>query len=287
MPSNPRHFLIMILADFNFKTNLNKILSSGTWDSNPRPKYKDGTPAKSKYVTQVFEQYNLENFEFPITTLRNTAIRTGILEILWIYQLKSNDLSVAKNMGINWWDEWDIGDGTIGQRYGATVDKWNLIDKLLIGLKEDPFSRRHIMNLYQESDLISSKGLFPCAYETIWSVRESKKGNLLIDMTLIQRSSDYLVANYINKSQYCALMLMVAGHLGYEVGVFSHFVQNLHIYDRHMPAAEEILNREPMLDQPKIELRNKKSFYDYSIDDFKTINTSKIEKISSQLELAI
>lgn len=275
----------MIKADKYYLENLHRILNEGCLDENPRPRYKDGTPAHTLYITQVYEEYDITKGEYPLTTLRNTAIKTGIKEILWIYQKQSNSLLQAKEMGVNWWDEWDIGDGTIGQRYGATVSRWNLIDKLLQSLTEDPFGRRHIMNLYQESDLMETKGLFPCAYETIWSVR--KVNNVMyLDMTLMQRSNDYITAGFINKIQYLALQMMVAGHCGYEVGKFTHFVQNLHIYNRHKNAALEIISRIPKDEQPKIELLDKKNFYEYIVDDFKIVNNSG-EKLLSELEIAI
>jgi len=275
----------MIKADYYFKNNLNKILVEGYKDENPRPKYKDGTIAYSKYITQIFEEYDLDLGEFPITTLRNTAIKTGIKEILWIYQKQSNSLSTAREMGINWWDEWDIGDGTIGQRYGATVKKWGLMDNLLDGLKTDPYSRRHILNMYQYSDLNETKGLYPCAYETLWSIRK-QQGVKYLDMTLIQRSSDYIMANMINKIQYVGLMMMVAGHFGYNIGKFSHFVQNLHIYDRHIDAANEILDRSPLAAQPRIELNCNKNFYEYNIEDFNIIDNVGT-KLESKLEIAV
>jgi thymidylate synthase len=275
----------MIKADHYFKNNLNTILVDGYIDENPRPRYKDGTVAHSKYITQVYEKYNIELGEFPITTLRNTAIKTGIKEIFWIYQCQDVSLATAREMGINWWDEWDIGDGTIGQRYGATVRKWDLMNTLLDGLKKDPFSRRHIMNLYQYSDLSATSGLYPCAYETLWSVRKYRSVNYL-DLTLVQRSSDYIMANMINKIQYVALQMMVAGHLGYTAGKFSHFVQNLHIYDRHVNAADEILNRIPLGVQPRIELRGNKNFYEYSLDDFIIVDNVGA-KLESPLEIAV
>lgn len=276
----------MIKADIYYKENLNKIINDGYFDENPRPKYKDGTPANSKFITQVFEQYDISKGEFPITTLRNTAIKTGIREILWIYQDQDSSLETAKKRGINWWDEWNIGDNTIGQRYGATIKKWDLMNKLLIGLEKDPFSRRHVINMLQESDLNETKGLYPCAFETIWSVR--KVDNLFyLDMTLNQRSSDFLVANFINKTQYIALQLMVCSHLGYLPGKFCHFVQNLHIYDRHIDAATEIINKTPLDIQPILELVGNKKFYDITIDDFIIKNTEGITKIKSNLELGI
>jgi len=273
-------------ADLYYIENLNKIISEGSYDENPRPKYKDGTPAYSKFITQVFEEYDLSKGEFPITTLRNTAIKTGIKEIFWIYQHQSNSLDVARKLGINWWDDWDIGDGTIGQRYGATVKRYRLIDKLLYSLKNDPFSRRHIMDLYQESDLLETEGLFPCAYKTSWSVRKVG-GEYYLDMTLDQRSNDYIVAGYINKIQYVALQMMIANHLGYKVGKFCHMIQNLHVYDRHFDAVDELLNRKALDINPIIVLNNNLDFYNTSISDFEIKNTKGIEKIKSKLELAI
>jgi thymidylate synthase len=273
-------------ADYNYINNLNKILNEGSWDKKPRPKYSDGTPAHSKFITQVFEEYDISKNEFPIPTLRNTAIKTGIKEILWIYQKQTSSLDIAHEMDIKWWDEWNIGDNSIGQRYGATVNKWDLMNELLNGLINDPFGRRHIINLYQYSDLKESTGLHPCAYETIWSVREINN-ELFLDLTLIQRSNDYIVAGYINKIQYVALLMMVAGHCKYKVGKFCHLTQNLHIYDRHFDAVDELLIKQPIDIQPELILIDNKNFYDYTIDDFIITNIEGISKINSILELAI
>ena len=273
-------------ADNYYIENLIKIRDAGCWDENPRPKYADGTPAHSKFITQVFEEYDLSKGEFPIPTLRNTAIKTGIREILWIYQKQDSSLVTARKMLINWWENWNIGNDTIGQRYGSTVKKYNLMNKLLEGLSNNKFSRRHIINMYQYSDFDETQGLHPCAYETLWSVR--KKGEIYyLDMTLIQRSNDYLTASYINKIQYSAFQMMVAGHLGYEVGKFCHLTQNVHVYDRHMDALNEVLERTPLEIQPIIRIKEKKNFYEYTIDDFEIIGINGIEKIKSPLELAI
>ena len=276
----------MIKADEYYIGNLNNIVNNGCFDENPRPKYIDGTPAHSKFITGVFEEYDLSKDEFPIPTLRNTAIKMGIKEILWIYQKQTSSLDVAHDMGIKWWDEWNIGNETIGQRYGATIKKWGLIDNVLKTLINEPFSRRHVMNMYQYSDLNESNGLYPCAYETIFSVRK-ENGNLMLDMTLIQRSNDYIVAGYINKIQYVALQMMIAGHCGYNIGKFYHLVQNLHIYDRHFNAVSELLQKKPLDINPKLLLKNKKNFYNYTIDDFEIINIENITKINTKLELAI
>jgi thymidylate synthase len=278
----------MIKADTYYIDNLNSILNEMNTDVNPRPSYKDGTPAHCYFISQVFEKYDLTKGEFPITTLRNTAIKTGIREIQWIYQDQTSSLEKAKDRKIFWWNEWDIGDGTIGRRYGDTVKKWDLMNKLLEGLEKDPFSRRHQINLLQEHDLKETKGLFPCAYGTLWTVRKVGE-QLYLDMTLTQRSQDAIMATYINKIQYVALQMMVACHLGYEVGTFAHFIQNYHIYDRHLDACEEILGRKPLDFQPSIELTCPKgtNFYDIGLEDFKINTSDEIKKINSDLEIAV
>jgi thymidylate synthase len=273
-------------ADKYYIQNLQKIMSEGSLDENPRPKYSDGTPAHSKFITQVFEEYNISKGEFPITTLRNTAIKTGIKEILWIYQKQTSSLEVAREMGINWWDEWNVGDNSIGQRYGATIKRYDLMNKLLDGLVNDPFGRRHIISMYQYVDLEETNGLFPCAYEILCSIRKVGEDKVL-DMTLIQRSNDYLVAGYINKVQYLALQMMITGHCGYKVGKFCHLVQNLHIYDRHFDGVDELLNKETLDIQPKLILKENKNFYEYTIDDFNITGIEGITKINSKLEMAI
>lgn len=274
-------------ADKYYIENLKRIILDGSWDENPRPKYPDGTVAYSKFITQVFETYDISKDEFPITTLRNTAIKTGIKEILWIYQKQTSSLEVARELGINWWDEWNIGGDSIGQRYGATIKRYDLMNKLLDGLVNDPFGRRHIINMYQYVDLEETNGLFPCAYEILCSVRKVGEDKVL-DMTLIQRSSDYLMANTINKGQYLALQMMVAGHCGYKVGKFCHLVQNLHIYDRHFDAVEEILIRKPFyVDLPYFTLKTEKNFYEYTLDDFEFFNFDKPKQLINKLELAI
>jgi thymidylate synthase len=110
---------------------------------------------------------------------------------------------------------------------------------------------------------------------------------MFLDMTLNQRSNDYIMAGYINKIQYVALQMMIASHLGYKVGKFCHYVQNLHIYDRHIEAAKEILERDPLEQQPTLELKSGLDFYSITLEDFKISNIKGIQKIKSELEIAI
>ena len=261
----------MTKSDLYMKDAISNILNNGYKDINPRPKYKDGTPAHTISVNHIFRTYDLSKGEFPICTLRPIAWKTGIKEIFTIYQKPTNEISKMEEMGVNWWNDWDIGDGTIGQRYGATVSRYDLINNLIKDIEKDPYGRRKIVSLWQETDLHETPGLAPCAFLTIWNVRGE-----YLDMVLIQRSGDMLTASGpggINEIQYAALLMMIARHTGYLPGVFSHLVANEQIYDRHFENAAEMMNRfnsfEETAATPKLILNPEKTnFYDFTIDDF-------------------
>lgn len=236
----------MTKADNYMRHDIENILLNGYKDVNPRPHYADGTPAHTISVNHVMRTYDLSKGEFPICTLRPMAWKTAIRELLTIYQKPTNVISEMEEMGVTWWGDWDIGDGTIGQRYGATVSRYDLINNLIKDIQENPYGRRKIVSLWQETDLRETDGLAPCAFLTIWNVRNDNDGNEYLDMCLIQRSGDMLTASGaggINEIQYAALLMMIARHTGYQAGVFTHFVANEQIYDRHMDAARAMLKR--------------------------------------------
>ncbi len=158
-------------ADQYMERDIKNILENGYIDENPRPKYADGVPAHTYSVNHVCRTYDLSKGEFPICSLRRIAWKTGIKEIFTIYQRPTNSISEMEKMGVTWWKDWDIGDGTIGQRYGATVKRYDLINKLIDDIKKDPYGRRKVVSLWQENDLRETAGLAPCAYNTIWNVR--------------------------------------------------------------------------------------------------------------------
>ena len=151
-------------ADKYMYEAINEILDNGYLDENPRPKYKDGTPAHTLSINHVTRTYDLSKGEFPICTLRPIAWQTGIKEIFVIYQKATNVISEMEKLGINSWGDWDIGDGTIGQRYGATVSRYDLIRNLIKDIQEDPYGRRKVVSLWQETDLRETAGLAPCAF---------------------------------------------------------------------------------------------------------------------------
>ena len=290
----------MTHADFYMEDMIQRIQREGFKDINPRPKYADGTPAHTISVNHTFRSYDLSKGDFPICTLRPQAWKTGIREIFTIYQKPTNDIATMHDMGVTWWDEWDIGDGTIGQRYGATVSRYDLINNLIKDIQNDPYGRRKIVSLWQEQDLHETPGLAPCAFLTIWNVRGE-----YLDMMLVQRSGDMLTASGpggINEIQYAALLMMIARHTGYQPGVFSHVVANEQIYDRHMDAAAEMLRRFDSLKNkedynsyfgysnqpiPKLVLNpDVQNFYDMTIDDF-TMENYEPMKPQLKLELGI
>lgn len=280
-------------ADKYMADAIKNILNNGYEDINPRPHYADGTPAHTLSVNHITRTYDLSRGEFPICTLRPIAWKTGIKEIFTIYQKPTNNLEEMRKMGVTWWDSWDIGNGTIGQRYGATVSRYDLIKNLINDIKTDPYGRRKVVSLWQETDLRETKGLAPCAFLTIWNVRGK-----YLDMCMIQRSGDMLMASGaggVNEVQYAALLMMIARHCGYKAGVFTHFVANEQIYDRHIKAANEILNRFRIQSDKELYYRvkikanlilneDKDSFYDITTDDFRMCNYSPIKP---QLKLDI
>lgn len=285
----------MSRADFYMNQMIREILENGYKDINPRPHYADGTPAHTISVNHTFRKYDLSKGEFPICTLRPQAWKTGIKEIFTIYQKPTNNLEEMEAMGVGWWKDWDIGDGTIGQRYGATVKRYDLINNLIKDIENDPYGRRKIVSLWQETDLHETPGLAPCAFLTIWNVRGE-----YLDMMLVQRSGDMLTASGpggINEIQYAALLMMIARHTGYEPGVFTHIVANEQIYDRHIEAAEEMLSRyydHTNADgvsfphcNPKLILNPEKTnFYEMTINDFTMEDYTPI-KPQLKLELGI
>lgn len=266
-------------ADTYFKQDIQHILNDGFLDVNPRPKYADGTPAHTLSVNHTFRQYNLSKGEFPICTLRPMAWKMAVKEIFTIYLRPTNNINKMVEEGVKWWGEWDIGDGTIGHRYGYTVMTKDLFEKRVIqDIKADPYGRRHVLSLWQEDDLNSSAGLAPCAFCTIWNVRnDPQTGVEYLDMLLIQRSGDMCVASgagHSNEIQYAALLMMVANSLGYKAGVFSHVTANEQIYDRHIDNARELLEREPSEKKAVLVLNREPGcdVHSYTIEDFELVD---------------
>ena len=276
------------------KTEDNKEIKVG---QNEQVKISDNgvyiwVPAHTLSVNEGVEcTYDLSKGESPLITLRPIATRSSIAEVLWIYQKESNDLVLFdellnKNTWEedhkinNWWNDWAIRDNegnyklnrlghpTIGTCYGETVHRRNMLKKEVIeGIKRDPDGRRHITNLWQLDDFNERHGLKPCAFLTIWNVRHGWDDKDNLDMTMVQRSSDFATAGCINQVQYVALQKMVAKELGLTPGTFTWKPVNVQIYDRHIDQAIEMLNREPITCNASIDVVGDKSFDEMTPDD--------------------
>lgn len=258
-----------MIGDLLLHNNIRNVLDDGVWDENPRPVWEDTKePAHSKFITHVNNSYDISKGEFPITETKPTFVKSAINELLWMFQEQSNDLTILREKyNVHWWDNWDIGDGTIGERYGGTIKKHDLVNKLLKGIKENPYSRRHIIDLWQEEDFASTEGLNPCFVQYIFSVRGDK-----LDLMLTQRSSDLIASSNIDATQAVALLMMVASDCGLTPGKFTWNVANMHIYDRHIEIAKEIINRDIRTSTPMLVLKEQKSFYDFTVNDFELVD---------------
>ena len=250
----------MSYADDIFIQNCKDILENGVWDTdlNVRPRWEDGTPAHTVKKFGVVNRYDLQK-EFPVLTIKRTYYRSAIDELLWIWQKKSNNV---KDLASHVWDAWADENGSIGKAYGYQLGvkhhypegDMDQVDKVLYDLKHNPASRRIMTNIYTFADL-SEMALYPCAYSMTFNVSGNKLNGILN-----QRSQDMLAANNWNVVQYSALLMMMAQVSGLEPGELVHVIADAHIYDRHVPIIEKMI-QQPTLPAPKMVM-------DPTIDDF-------------------
>lgn len=406
----------MLKSDIYYKESLEELRDHGTYDKNPRPKWKDGTPAHSKFITQVTMSYDLDKGEFPLPTIRHTSVKMGIREILAIYQTQTNSLKGFLSHNVTWWEAWMNKDGNLGKAYSYNLEshrygehrervtvkqrlcedeivfssqgtvgafelenfsvrdynvlrviwdkaikegitiKWamfgdflrdvrylpqyflakeedfkgwslnkhyfysnahsketsifhhdkfgpikvkskkrfelsrNQIVDLLSGLEKDPYGRRHMLSLYNWKNQ-PHKTLVECAFMNMFAVREDEQG-FILDQNLIQRSSDFITASFINASQYIYLGLSFVEHLTYvtgkkwRLGKFKYDINNLHCYDRHEKYIAEILNNEPLENQPRFKIGVNTDFFNQTIDGVKLENCMGLPNLKERLEIA-
>ena len=271
----------MSKADVLFVNMCKDILDNGFSSEGQavRAVWEDGTPAHTIKKFGVVNRYNLQE-EFPALTLRPTAIKSAVDEILWIWQKKSNNI---KDLNSHIWDEWADEDGSIGKAYGYQLGvkydfhqgRMDQVDNVIWQLKNTPYSRRIMTNIYKFDDLMEM-GLEPCAYSMTFNVT----GNRL-NAILNQRSQDILAANNWNVVQYSVLMMMFAQVCGLEPGELVHVIADAHIYDRHIPIIRELIAR-PQFPAPKFELNPEiKDFYDFTVNDIRVTDYQKNEQIKN------
>lgn len=262
----------MSKADELYRATCLDILENGFWDTDleVRPHWADGAPAHTVKKFGVVNRYNLQE-EFPIMTLRRTAFRSCIDELLWIWQKKSNNIH---DLGSHIWDSWADENGSIGKAYGYQLGvkhqypegEFDQVDRVLYDLKHNPASRRILTNLYNFADL-HEMGLYPCAYSMTFNV----SGNTL-NAILNQRSQDMLTANNWNVCQYAVLVHMLSQVSGLQAGELVHVIADCHIYDRHVPLVKKMLEN-PTFDAPKFTMdASVTDFYAFTKDSFRLEN---------------
>ena len=268
----------MSLADKIFIDMCQDILDNGVSieGEKVRPHWEDGTSAYTIKKFGVVNRYDLSK-EFPAITLRKTAIKSCTDEMLWIWQLKSNNVN---DLHSHVWDEWADETGSIGKAYGYQMGvkhkykegMFDQVDRVIYDLKNNPFSRRIMTNIYVHQDL-SEMHLYPCAYSMTFNVTQ-KKGDdkLTLNAILNQRSQDILAANNWNVCQYAVLMHMLAQVCDMRVGELVHVIADAHIYDRHIPIIKELIQR-PTYDAPTFWLNpDVKDFYEFTRNDVRLDN---------------
>ncbi len=263
----------MSRADDIFINMCTDIIEHGTTTEGQkvRPVWEDGTSAYTIKCFGVCNRYDLRE-EFPALTLRKTGLKSCMDEILWIYQRKSNNIHDLKP---HIWDEWADEDGSIGKAYGYQVGQvshyadgdYDQMDRVLKDLRENPYSRRIMTNLYTFADL-SEMHLYPCAFNVIYNVTQDPGVDRpTLNMLLVQRSQDVLAANNWNVCQYALLLMMVAQVSGMVAGEFVHMIADAHIYDRHVDIVKELISR-PTFPAPKVRLNpDVTDFYAFTTDD--------------------
>lgn len=276
----------MSIADKIFIDTCREILDNGVWDTNlpVRPKWLDGTPAHTIKKFCIVNRYDLAK-EFPIITLRRTAFKSAVDEILWIWQKKSNNV---KDLNSHIWDNWADETGSIGKAYGYQLGvkhtypegEFDQVDRVLYDLKHNPSSRRIMTNIYNFQDL-HEMHLYPCAYSMTFNVVDGK-----LNAILNQRSQDTLTANNWNVVQYAVLVHMFAQVSGLEVGELVHVISDAHIYDRHVPIVEKILTNK-QFNAPKFWINPEiKDFYDFTVNDFK-LEGYEFTPLEDKIEVAV
>ncbi|WP_415962127.1 thymidylate synthase [Collinsella tanakaei] len=263
----------MSKADQLFVSMCKDILDHGTTTEGEkvRPRWEDGSPAYTIKNFGVTNRYDLRE-EFPALTLRRTALKSAMDEILWIYQKKSNNIN---DLNSHIWDQWADESGSIGKAYGYQIAQkshypegdFDQMDRVLYDLEHTPFSRRIMTNMYTFADL-HEMNLYPCAYSVTYNVTQGEGDEKpVLNMVLMQRSQDILAANNWNVCQYAILLMMVARHVDMVAGELLHVIVDAHIYDRHVDIVRELIER-PQYPAPRVSLNpNVKNFYDFTTDD--------------------
>jgi thymidylate synthase len=263
----------MSLYDDKYLSIANDILENGYFDNNR-------TGVSTYKLPHQIMQFNLEK-EFPILTTKFVAFKTAVKELLWIFKDQSNSVKDLQSQNVKIWDEWMMDDGTIGTSYGWIVKKFNQIDKLIEALKNNPQDRRMMLNLWQ-IPYLNGGALYPCCFLTMWDVTDGK-----LNCMLVQRSGDWPLGVPFNTSQYAVLVHLLAQVTGFKPGLFTHVINNAHIYQNQIEGVKiQLTRKNDAYNAPKLWINPKiKDFYDFTPDDIKLEDYEHHESIKMEVSV--
>lgn len=263
----------MSIADEKYLDIIEEILKDGYYDQN-----RTGMPTYK--LPHKIMQFDLEK-EFPIITTKFVAFKTAVKELLWIFKDKSNSVLKLQEQNVHIWDEWVKEDNTIGTSYGWIVNKYDLVNKLIEKIKTNPQDRRMIMSLWQ-NDYLEGGSLYPCAFMTMWDVTDGR-----LNCMLVQRSADMPLGVPFNMTQYAVLCHLIAQVTDLKPGLFTHVINNAHIYENQIDGMKEQLSRrDKQLKAPKLVINpNIKNFDDFTIDDINLKDYEHLGKIKMEVSV--
>lgn len=263
----------MSLYDIKYLEIMDNIIKNGYYDKNR-------TNTKTYKLPHQIMQFNLQT-EFPILTTKKVAFNTAIKELLWIFKEQSNDVKKLQKENVHIWDKWILEDGTIGTSYGYIVEKFKQIDKLIDALKNNPQDRRMLIDLWQ-IPYLDTGALYPCCFLTMWDVTN---GNL--NCMLVQRSGDMPLGVPFNTTQYAVLTHLIAQVTGHKPGLFTHVINNAHIYENQLDGIKlQLTRKDKAYPAPKLWINpDITNFYDFKAEDIKLIDYKCHEAIKMEVSV--
>lgn len=261
-----------------YKDILQHILSQGIQKDD-----RTGTGTRSVFGYQT--RFDLSQ-GFPLLTTKKLHVKSIIYELLWFIKGDTN-VRYLQDHGVRIWNEWADENGELGPVYGEQWRSWKSADGRVIDqlantirlIKEDPDSRRIIINAWNVGDL-DRMALSPCHCLFQFYVRDGK-----LDCQLYQRSADAFLGVPFNIASYALLTMMIAQVTGLEYGEFVHTFGDLHLYENHLEQARLQLTRDPR-DLPTMEINpDVRTIFDFKYGDFNLKNYNPHPHIPAQVSV--
>ncbi|MBR2709020.1 thymidylate synthase [Candidatus Saccharibacteria bacterium] len=206
--------------------------------------------------------FDLEE-EFPILVSKKVGFKSAVLEILWIYQVASNDVRWLKERNVKIWNEWEISEKgeyqgrninkifakshpdepkidfahTIGTAYGWIVNRYKLIENLIETLKQNPGNRRMVLSLWQ-NEWLDTAALPSCVWNSQWNLIDGR-----LNCLVTSRSTDVPLGLPYNIVQYAVLCHLIARTVGAKPGQFTFITNDAHIYENQIPGIKEQIEK--------------------------------------------